>query len=121
MNKLLLRKIRLAALLGWKSSAIARYFNISNYRVLFWLGKLKRRPKKDLTPIEEVMYESDIKEFDKEELLQAEVIKKSFNNSILSGKLNLDNPVEAAQNLRKKFKRICRIFPEEINTDLKIK
>ena len=114
MNKTLLRKIRRAAYWGWDSSKIARYFGISRYRVNYVLGRSKRSPRAFIGLLERFIMGGELEEGEEEREEQAKQMKREYNQQIIMGKFNEENPVEVARDFREKFKRIFNCLPEEI-------
>ena len=78
---------------------IARKLKISRYRVGFWLGLYKRRPKTD--------------NFKCENSLKSEVNK--YNNYILkdASQEELKNPFKLAKGLRKRFYKQYGVMPDK--------
>lgn len=116
MNKILLRKIRLAFSYSWSESKIARYFGLSRYRVMYMLGVLKRSPKalKQAQDSDIYLSEKEWEELGEEKQKQAREDKANYEKLIISGKFNEAYPVKSAQEFRRIFYLIHDIYPENV-------
>ena len=79
---------------------ISRMLHISRYKVAFWLGILKRKPKTKRMR-------------DKQGILNYEL--ERFNNAIrLANLYEIEDPKQFAKDLRKKFIKKFGVKPEDV-------
>lgn len=116
MNKILLRKIRLAFGFSWSESKIARYFGLSRYRVMYMLGKLKRSPTALKQAQERDIYlsEKEWEELGEERQKQAREDKENYEKLIMRGNFNEDYLVRNGQEFRRRFYLVHDIYPENV-------
>lgn len=78
-------------------NAVARKLKIHHTTVLYWLGRLKKKPSK---PLEEF-----------------KILPKDYDNIINKVDADIENPIEFGRKLRQDFKKDFNLYPEELKLD----
>jgi len=116
MDKILLTKLKtnsryISKGINGNTAKIARWFGISRYQLMYWLGWLKRRPRVISGLNSEGLFIGPVSE---EYMNEARAAKERFSQSIIAGKTCSENPVQEARELRQIFYRIYQMMPEDV-------